>query len=808
MRVTGVQRRGDLAIGLTCGLALMAAGISACLLRGFFFAEEMYFFLTGWFALCGAMAILVLILYSAGLKINPASPLITGGNGMSGPSAGLWQGNMPMLPCADNRSSLTKIAAVLLPGCSLIILTLYGIHLLQSPLSSQGTLHELLRWALYASFALLAVYTAGTRLGTYILAAIWHSLGLTISLSALLAVCGGLPLPYAVAFSQSPEVSVTGARLAGLLQYPNTFGAVMAVFLLERLFAAAYGWGQGRTAGRSRAQRADATGGEGSGDARGSNSEAGRAGRTAAPVAAGVSALRLLPLFPYAAALLLSESRGAWLAAAAAVAAALLWKRHYLTPLLLAGAAPVAGAAILYRQLARTGLAVLPLPGLLLLAGLWAGALLAGLWLYRRGCRAAGGTRAAMLALAAAGWTAAGSAVLLHVRARMTGPSPTAAARGLLYRDAWKLAAEAPWLGRGGETWRQSYLAAQSRPYVGSQVHSGYLDILLNLGIAGLAVVLLLLAAAGWLIIKASPRLLPPLLVIILHGAVDFDWSYGLIWLLLFLLPAMALAEAEHRRAADAAAFASAHPPRSPITLYPASSHPASRRRMTTPLKRRWTCAAIILACLLTFTFDTLSFQELRGEALYRQAVREPEPAVRTALLQQALKWNPGSPQTVLTLSRLLPQEQGASLLLKALKYSPGNAALHWELAERYMAGSDPGTALYWVRRSLQQDVYNTAKRLAAAEGMLGLSQRELAAGDRHSAADSAAAGLELLRQYSLLAAGELGKGPQHNDRRFGIRPEAGGMSLRLKKVRAVALQDEAEDSSVHGAYSLWRSWR
>jgi hypothetical protein len=513
----------------------------------------------------------------------------------------------------------------------------------------------------------------------------------------------------------------------------------------------------------------------------------------------------------------------------------------------------VAGAAILYRQLARTGLAVLPLPGLLLLAGLWAGALLAGLWLYRRGCRAAGGTRAAMLALAAAGWTAAGSAVLLHVRARMTGPSPPAAARGLLYRDAWKLAAEAPWLGRGGETWRQSYLAAQSRPYVGSQVHSGYLDILLNLGIAGLAAVLLLLAAAGWLIIKASPRLLPPLLVIVLHGAVDFDWSYGLIWLLLFLLPAMALAEAEQRRADDATVFATALPPvtpapvamqptleensfsvtglpaasltipawsavweasitasspiaqafpqsvRSPIMPYPAYSHPASRRQLTTLLMRIWAYAAIVLACLLTFMLSTLSFQELRGEALYKQAVREPEPAVRTALLQQALKWNPGSPQTALTLSRLLPQEQGAGLLLKALKYSPGNAGLHWELAERYMAGSDPGTALYWVRRSLQLDVYNTAKRLGAAEGMLGLSQRELMAGDRHSAADSAAAGLELLRQYSLLAAGELGKGPQHNDRRFGIRPEAGGMSLRLKNLleEAVRMEPEADSRSV-----------
>lgn len=342
----------------------------------------------------------------------------------------------------------------------------------------------------------------------------------------------------------------------------------------------------------SRAEQENIASGEaegGAGSRAGETAIAGRVGRALGWSAElRRTAARLLPLFPYAAALLLSESRGAWLAAASAGAAALLWKRQLSALLLLAGAAPVAAAALLYRQLARTGLAAEPLPGLLLLAGLWAGALLAGLWLHRRSCRAAGWHRAAMLALAAVAWTAAASAVLLQVRARITGPSPTAAARGLFYRDAWKLAAEAPWLGRGGETWRHSYLAAQSRPYVGSQVHSGYLDILLNLGTAGLAAVLLLLLAAGWLVFKASPRLLPPLLVIILHSAVDFDWSYGLIWMLLLLLPAWALAETIARPVAEGTAI-------------------------LTRLRRSWPYAGIAVLCALTFMLSILSYQAMRG---------------------------------------------------------------------------------------------------------------------------------------------------------------------------------------------------
>lgn len=862
MRINRFQQYRGMAVTLACSLALIAAGGAACVLRGFFFAKEMYLFLTVWFALCGVLTLGGVVLYAASgwekrLKPQgvPAGKTETvralPGGDVKGDIAkterlaGSGQlvtdnaGKIAVTQAADeavsgsgrmldgSMSRVTRLRAIvwLLPGCCIVICILYAIHAFRGPLSSQGTLNELLRWGFYTSFALFAVLVAGNRRGGTLLAAVWHLLGLVISLSALLAVCGGLPVPYAVAYSQSPEVSATGARLAGLLQYPNAFGAVMAVFLLERLFAAAYGFrltgpsgtvsgedcaegeveasrgavnraeqeniasGEGGGGAISRAEQENIASGEGGGGAvsraeqeniASGEAEGGagsRAGETAIAGRVGRAlgwsaelrrtAARLLPLFPYAAALLLSESRGAWLAAASAGAAALLWKRQLSAPLLLAGAAPVAAAALLYRQLARTGLAAEPLPGLLLLAGLWAGALLAGLWLHRRSCRAAGWHRAAMLALAAVAWTAAASAVLLQVRARITGPSPTAAARGLFYRDAWKLAAEAPWLGRGGETWRHSYLAAQSRPYVGSQVHSGYLDILLNLGTAGLAAVLLLLLAAGWLVFKASPRLLPPLLVIILHSAVDFDWSYGLIWMLLLLLPAWALAETIARQVAEGTAI-------------------------LTRLRRSWPYAGIAVLCALTFMLSILSYQAMRGAALYKQAARtSTDPAAQTVLLRQSLAWNPREPQTAAALSRLLPEEQGMDLLQSSMQFSPGDAALHWELAERYLQGRDPGEALYWVRRSLKADIFNAAKRLAAIEGMLKMAERGLAEGNRQRAADSAAAGLELLRQYSLLAGREHSAGRRHNDRGFGINEQAEGVYLRLRALQALAIQDE-----------------
>ncbi|WP_262495553.1 O-antigen ligase family protein [Paenibacillus sp. B2(2019)] len=738
---------------------VITAGVGACLLRGFFFTEEMYLFLTLWFVMCSA----ALLYFYIGV--------------------GKWRSS------AGGASGVRRALKIMMTA-PLIVLSLYLIHWLRNPLSALGTMNEILRWGLYASFAFLVCFCALNRVGRQLIIAAWSILGMFLSISALLAVCGVVELPFAIAYSNSSEVSITGARLAGVMEYPNAFGAVMAVFLLERLFAiAAYyerpqksvrmspagGCGVGR--------ESEKTGTEYTGGGHGSEKVSVNVGDGCAGVErreAGSTAaalLRLLPLFPYAAALLLSESRGAWLTAACACAAVLLWKRQLIAPLLAAGAAPVVAAALIYRQLARAGLAVDPLPGLLLLAGLWAGALLAGLWLCRRQRSAAGSARAAMLALTAAGWTAAGTAVLLHVRERITGPSSTVSARGLFYRDAWRLAVEAPWLGRGGETWRSSYLAAQSRPYVGSQVHSGYLDILLNLGFVGLAAILLMLLAAGWLLAKRSPRLLPPFLVIVLHSAVDFDWSYGLIWLLLFWLPALALSEYEQKHQSANTRFTSI----SLLTTHFASANPlithSSSLNLSPSYPRR---LFITVACSLYLMLFVLSLHSAQGERYYRQAVQTVDPSVKVDLLEQSLAWNPQSPKTAVALSRLLTGEQSVSILQQSLQYSPENASLNWEMARRWMYSDDPGVALYWIRRSIQLDKYNSVKWVKGIEGMLMMGRKKLAEGNRMEAISCIASGNELLREYRVLAEYEGSKGEQHNDRKFQITEQADDLSRRL----------------------------
>lgn len=65
MRINRFQQYGGMAVTLACSLAVIAAAGAACVLRGFFFAKEMYLFLTLWFVLCGVLTLGGLVLYAA-----------------------------------------------------------------------------------------------------------------------------------------------------------------------------------------------------------------------------------------------------------------------------------------------------------------------------------------------------------------------------------------------------------------------------------------------------------------------------------------------------------------------------------------------------------------------------------------------------------------------------------------------------------------------------------------------------------------------------------------------------------------------
>lgn len=385
----------------------------------------------------------------------------------------------------------------------LLLSALYALQFLMgNPISLEGTFQDMIRFGFISVFAAICFVLGTKPLGKRWLTASIQVSGWLLVFSGLSAVCGLFVLPYTILRTDDPLISFAGARLSGVLEYPNAYAALVGLFLLERLAAATSDFGFDGKEGRKRV------------------------------------ILSSLALFPAATALLLSESRGAWLTACVCAAVMfLLQQRGKRLLLLCAGAAPLLAAAAVHQTVAGASLAPATLPGLLWLAGGEIAALIGALLLHTLLAR---GLRAAAAAVSTASLASCAWLVIHTASARMTS-GETWVSREVMWQDAARFALHSPWLGHGGESWKHAVRTVQSVPYAGNEIHSAYLDIWIDTGLIGLLLMTSLFLYIGRLLWRYAPELLPAGLLLILHGGIDFDFSYTVFWMILILLGALAL---------------------------------------------------------------------------------------------------------------------------------------------------------------------------------------------------------------------------------------------------------------------------
>lgn len=730
------------------------------------------------------------------------------------------------------------------PGSLIIVIPPFGIaalylaHLPFAPLSMQGTLDQLLRWSFYGVLAAALTAAASAAPARSLLRAGPAACAAILTAAGFAVVYGLAELPHAVLRTANAELSTAGARLGGLLQYPNTLGAVFGALLLERLAALS------QPAVRPAAVR--------------------RA------ISAGLA-------LACAASLLLTESRGAWACTAVGWALALaLAKGAARRQLLLQTAIAFGGGLWLYRQLAAAGLAPATLPGLLQLAGTAAAVLVLSSAASRFGAPSA--RRLSRFAATAACGSWAGLALALplpdsggEVLVR-TGTS-TVSARLLMYRDALGEAGHYAWWGRGGEVWRSVYRSIQSEPYVGAQVHSGYLDMLLNLGIPGLVLLIIWLAGMGMSLWSRRSLYLAPYLVLVLHAAVDFDMSYGLVWLLILWVGTLGMVEPrataqfplsppclssfpgrvsiahtkprkwdgtyssgllkickllqdlkgrgsvclkimtqEIRNSATSPTSTTTSPISPTSTTSPTStsitrnasrttsprstsssnsttntsaSPPAIReerargeRPLTGNVLFKWTLSTA--AAVILFILTTVSLRNLASERITSHAgVLRTSGHVQEAklLLEQAVRLAPYRLTPRLTLANILPPEEAARVLHAGIRYNRLQGELWWALAQVEVKLEQPLAAAH-IGRAVELDRYNSRKMTAVLHELSNLARRLQRAGRFMESRAAAYSGLQLFNRYSRSAEGLAARESVRNDRKFRItelaRREAG----------------------------------
>ena len=126
----------------------------------------------------------------------------------------------------------------------------------------------------------------------------------------------------------------------------------------------------------------------------------------------------------------------------------------------------------------------------------------------------------------------------------------TAQERIIFTKDALKMSLDSPFVGFGGEGWSTLYRKYQDTPYISNQSHNGYASWLVDNGWIGF---ILFMVVIGSLFIRVyhSYRkekenslyiaVFLSLFIIFIHSFIDFNFTYGAVWLLILWLFVMGM---------------------------------------------------------------------------------------------------------------------------------------------------------------------------------------------------------------------------------------------------------------------------
>lgn len=130
----------------------------------------------------------------------------------------------------------------------------------------------------------------------------------------------------------------------------------------------------------------------------------------------------------------------------------------------------------------------------------------------------------------------------------------TAKERLIFIEDALSISKKSPFIGFGGEAWVSIYKNHQQFPYLSNKVHNGYLEMIIDIGWIGFLVFIGVFGFFYWHIFKKyrsndensntiQISVLISSLALLLHSFLDFNFSYSTVWLIILWLVIMGISE-------------------------------------------------------------------------------------------------------------------------------------------------------------------------------------------------------------------------------------------------------------------------
>ena len=114
--------------------------------------------------------------------------------------------------------------------------------------------------------------------------------------------------------------------------------------------------------------------------------------------------------------------------------------------------------------------------------------------------------------------------------------------RGDYWKDCLKIIKQKGILGGGGNTWRYSYGQVQEYLYYAKECHSYILEIIMSFGLIGITSYICIIIKSIKSAIEVKKDMLPILIgvsIILIHSLMDFDMSYLIIEMIVFMFIAI-----------------------------------------------------------------------------------------------------------------------------------------------------------------------------------------------------------------------------------------------------------------------------
>jgi tetratricopeptide (TPR) repeat protein len=280
---------------------------------------------------------------------------------------------------------------------------------------------------------------------------------------------------------------------------------------------------------------------------------------------------------------------------------------------------------------------------------------------------------------------------------------PQAKERLSFYKDALKMSKSSPILGFGGGGWASVYREFQSAPYISSKVHDGYLEWMIENGWLGLLIFLSVFIYFFYLLVRSYLKedhsnlklaVILSLLSVFLHSSLDFNFSFGTVWLVVFWLLAIGFPNLSEKKQKQA-------------------------RKEKVQSKFLWYKLVLVGSSILFITGFIQSYRFITAGQMFSKARATNDLTLKEQLLTKTVAQNPYSLNYMTTLSNVYfsqlkdsynpdTQKKLEQLLNTLAMTEPKNSTVLLQIANLYEQMGNDQKALTYYNAALKVDHFNS----------------------------------------------------------------------------------------------------